>query len=34
MQDQGYHSEKVPSDKNACQYMNDHGEYWQPWKDD
>ena len=35
MQDQGYHSaEEVPSDKNACQYMNDHGGYWQPWKDD
>ena len=33
MQDQGYHSEEVlPLDPNACNYMADHGGYWQPWK--
>lgn len=33
MQDQGYHSEKaLPTDKDACQYMQDHGGYWRPWK--
>jgi arylsulfatase A-like enzyme len=35
MQDQGYHSaSEVPTDKNACQYMKEHGGYWQPWKDE
>ena len=33
MQDQGYHSQAdVPSDKNACIYMAEHGGYWRPWK--
>ena len=33
MQDQGYHSQAdVPSDKNACTYMAEHGGYWRPWK--
>ena len=33
MQDQGYHSnEDLPSDPNACQYMREHGGYWQSWK--
>ena len=33
MQDQGYHSTaSLPQDPNACQYMKEHGGYWQPWK--
>ena len=32
-QDQGYHSySDLPEDSNACKYMSDHGDYWQPWK--
>ena len=32
-QDQGYHSDsELPTDKNACSYMKNHGTYWQPWK--
>ena len=35
MQDQGYHKGKdLPVDKDACQYMQDHGGYWRPWRDD
>ena len=33
MQDQGYHSmSDIPVDDDACNYMADHGSYWQPWK--
>ena len=33
MQDQGYHSDaEMPTDPNACKYMNQHGGYWQPWR--
>ena len=33
MQDQGYHSTtELPVDDDACDYMTDHGGYWQPWK--
>ena len=33
MQDQGYHSHsELPVAKEACEYMRQHGEYWQPWK--
>ena len=32
MQDQGYHT-AVPGDQDACQYMNAHAGYWQPWKE-
>ena len=32
MLDQGYHSEKdLPKDDKACEYMEQHGGYWQPW---
>ena len=32
MQDQGYHSNaELPTAKEACEYMHQHGEYWQPW---
>ena len=35
MQDQGYHSDaELPVFKEACQYMSEHGGYWQPWKED
>ena len=35
MQDQGYHSPaEFPVFKEACQYMSEHGGYWQPWKED
>ena len=34
MQDQGYHSDKeLPTFPKACEYMKEHGGYWQPWKD-
>ena len=33
MQDQGYHSTtELPVDNDACDYMANHGGYWQPWK--
>ena len=33
MQDQGYHSvEDLPEDVHACQFMEEHGGYWRPWK--
>ena len=33
MQDQGYHSTtELPVDDDACDYMANHGGYWQPWK--
>ena len=33
MQDQGYHSANdVPTFKKACDYMKEHGGYWQPWE--
>lgn len=33
MQDQGYHSlGELPKAKNACEYMQQHGGYWRPWK--
>ena len=33
MQDQGYHSDsELPVFKKACQYMKEHGGYWQPWE--
>ena len=33
MQDQGYHTAaSLPQYPNACQYMKEHGGYWQPWK--
>ena len=32
MLDQGYHSEKeLPKDDKACEFMEQHGGYWQPW---
>ena len=32
MQDQGYHPYGMPEFKDACNYMKEHGTYWQPWK--
>ena len=30
--DQGYHSpNECPQFAEACQYMQEHGSYWQPW---
>ena len=35
MQDMGYHTDaEVPTAKDACEYMNNHGGYWRPWADD
>ena len=35
MQDQGYHSDgEVPTNPDVCQYMKNHGGYWQPWESD
>ena len=32
MQDQGYHSDaELPRANEACTYMHQHGDYWQPW---
>jgi arylsulfatase A-like enzyme len=32
MQDQGYHSNaELPRANEACAYMHQHGDYWQPW---
>ena len=32
MQDMGYHSDgEVPVEKDACEYMKEHGGYWRPW---
>ena len=33
MQDQGYHNNsELPFFDNACNYMSEHGGYWQPWQ--
>ena len=32
MQDQGYHPDGIPEFKGACNYMKEHGMYWQPWR--
>ena len=33
MQDQGYHNDSsLPVNKDACIFMSENGEYWQPWK--
>ena len=32
MQDQGYHPDGIPEFKDACNYMKEHGTYWQPWE--
>ena len=33
MQDQGYSNGTLPTNKKACEYMAEHGGYWQPWEE-